>query len=157
MYFETDYTALPVYSTSPKVTLMELPLGVTVVCGDSSFCRQRAPRQKTSTGCLGWTPEVSKSKPVHRERGCLIRNQSRCVTLVKVSPRRFWLLKIRLVTANVPVAYVPLAMYLWQCTLDNVSFFKCTLLAMCTLRNGPFFIECTLGSAYPIRINPFRS
>ena len=38
-----------------------------------------------------------------------MRDQNRCVTLVKLFPRGFRLLVIRLVAANVPVANVPLA------------------------------------------------
>jgi hypothetical protein len=38
-----------------------------------------------------------------------MRDQNRCVTLVKLYPRGFRLLVIRLVAANVPVANVPLA------------------------------------------------
>ena len=46
-----------------------------------------------------------------------MRDQNRCVTLVKLYPRGFRLLVIRLVAANVPVANSP-----WQTPLGKLPF-----------------------------------
>ena len=46
-----------------------------------------------------------------------MRDQNRCVTLVKLYPRGFRLLVIRLVAENVPVANYPWQTPLWQTPL----------------------------------------
>ena len=70
-----------------------------------------------------------------------MRDQNRCVPLVKLYPRGFRLLVIRLVAANIPVANVPVASTLANVPVTDES----VVLVVQTIKREKRKILCTRG------------